>query len=33
VNVTDVGWEGMDWMDLAEGRERGQAVVNTVMNL
>jgi hypothetical protein len=27
-------WDGgMDWIDLAEGRSRLQAVVNAVMNL
>jgi hypothetical protein len=26
-----MGWEGMDWIDLAE--DRWQAVVNVVMNL
>jgi hypothetical protein len=27
-----VGWESMDWSDLRPGRDRWQAVVNTVMN-
>jgi hypothetical protein len=25
--------EGMDWLDLAEDRDRWQALVNAVMNL
>jgi hypothetical protein len=29
----EVGWGGMDWIDLAEERERWQALVNVVMNL
>jgi hypothetical protein len=27
------GWEGVDWMHLAQDRDQWQAVVNTVMNL
>jgi hypothetical protein len=26
-----VGWEGMDWTDLAKDRDRWWALVNTVM--
>jgi hypothetical protein len=29
----EVGWGGMDWIDLAEGRDQWRALVNTVMNL
>jgi len=29
----DVGWEGMNWIDLAQDRNRRQAFVNTVMKL
>jgi hypothetical protein len=29
----EVGWVGMDWIDLAQDRERWQALVNGVMNL
>jgi hypothetical protein len=28
-----VGWGDMDWIDLAQGRDRWWAVVNAVMNL
>ena len=28
-----IGWDSMDWMDLARDSDRWQAVVNTVMNL
>ena len=28
----EVGW-GMDWIDLADDRDRWQAVVNAIMNL
>ena len=27
------GWGGMEWIDLAEDRDRWRAVVNVVMNL
>jgi hypothetical protein len=26
-------WGGMDWIDLAQNRDRWRALVNTVMNL
>jgi len=29
----EVGWEGMDWIDLAQDRDRWRALVNVVMNL
>jgi hypothetical protein len=27
------GWDGMDWIDLAEERDQWRALVNTAMNL
>jgi len=29
----ELRWEGMNWIDLAEDRDRWRALVNTVMNL
>jgi hypothetical protein len=29
----EVGWVGMDWIDLGEVRDRWWALVNAVMNL
>jgi hypothetical protein len=31
--LREIGWEVMDWMQLAEDRDQWRAVVNTVMNL
>jgi hypothetical protein len=29
----EIGWDGMDWIDLAQYRDKWRALVNTVMNL
>jgi hypothetical protein len=29
----EMGWTDMDWIDLAEERDRRRALVNTAMNL
>jgi hypothetical protein len=31
--LREIGWDGMDWMDLAQDRDQWKALVNTVMNL
>jgi hypothetical protein len=31
--LREIGWDGMDWIDLAQDRDQWRAVVNTVMNL
>jgi hypothetical protein len=33
MDLREVGWEGMDWIELAEVRDRWPALVNAVMNL
>jgi hypothetical protein len=33
MDLRDLGWRGMDWIDLAEDRDQWRALVNTVMNL
>jgi hypothetical protein len=32
-DLREIGWDGMDWVDLAQDRDQWRAVVNTVMNL
>ena len=33
MDLQEVGCEGMDWIELAQDRDRWQALVNVVMNL
>jgi hypothetical protein len=33
IDLREIGWGGMDWIDLAEDRDQWRALVNTVMNL
>jgi hypothetical protein len=33
MDLYEMGWEGIDWIDLAQERDRWWAVVNVVMNL
>jgi hypothetical protein len=33
INLRELGWDGMDWNDLAQDRDQWRALVNTVMNL
>jgi hypothetical protein len=33
MDVREIGWGGMDWIDLAQYRDRWWALVNTIMNL
>ena len=32
-DLQEVGWDGMDWIDLAQDRDGWRTLVNTVMNL
>jgi hypothetical protein len=32
MDLREVGWCGMDWIDLVQDRDQWRAVVNTVMN-
>jgi hypothetical protein len=33
MDLREVGWDGGDWIDLAQDRDRWRACVNAVMNL
>jgi hypothetical protein len=33
IDLAELGWDGMDWIDLAEDRNQWRALVNIVMNL
>jgi hypothetical protein len=33
MDLSDTGWEGVDWMHLAQDRDQLLALVNTVINL
>jgi hypothetical protein len=33
IDLREIGWDGMDWIDLSEDRDQWRALVNTVMNL
>jgi hypothetical protein len=33
MDLREIGWGGMDWIDLVQDRDQWKALVNTVMNL
>jgi hypothetical protein len=33
MELRELGWDGMDWVDLAQDRDQCRSLVNTVMNL
>jgi hypothetical protein len=32
IDLREIGWGGMDWIDLAQERDQWRALVNTVKN-
>jgi hypothetical protein len=33
MDLREIGWSSMDWIDLARDRDQWRALVNTAMNL
>jgi hypothetical protein len=33
MDLREIGWSGMDWIDLPQDRDQWTALVNTVMKL
>jgi hypothetical protein len=33
MDLREIGWGGMDWIDLAQDRDLWRPLVNTIMNL
>jgi hypothetical protein len=33
MDLGEIGWDGADWIDMAQDRDQWRALVNTVLNL
>jgi hypothetical protein len=33
MNFREIGWDGVDWIDMAQDRDKWRAPLNTVLNL
>jgi hypothetical protein len=33
MDIREIGWDGRDWIEMAQDRDQWRALVNTVMNL
>jgi hypothetical protein len=33
MDLREIGWDSIDWIDLAQDRDQWMAVVNTILNL
>jgi hypothetical protein len=33
MDLREIGWDGVDWMDMTQDRDQWRALVNTVLNL
>jgi hypothetical protein len=33
MDLREIGWDGVDWIDMAQDRGQWRALVNTVLNL
>jgi hypothetical protein len=32
MDLREIGWDGVDWIEMAQDRDQRKALVNTVMN-
>ena len=33
MDLKEIGWKGMDWIDLTQDRDRWQTIMNMIKNL
>jgi hypothetical protein len=33
INLREIGWDGVDWIDMAQDRDQWRSLVNTVLKL
>jgi hypothetical protein len=33
IDLREIGWDGVDWIDMTQDRDQWRALVNTVLNL
>jgi hypothetical protein len=33
MDLREIGWDGLDWLDMAQDRDQWRDLVNTVLNL
>jgi hypothetical protein len=33
MDLREIGWDGVDWIDMAQDKDQWRALVNTVLNL
>jgi hypothetical protein len=33
IDLREIGWDDMDWIDMAQDRDQWRALVNSAMNL
>jgi hypothetical protein len=33
MDLREIGWDGVDWIDMAQDRDQWRALVNMVLNL
>jgi hypothetical protein len=33
IDLKEIGWDGVEWIDLAQDKDKWRALVNKVMNL